>query len=147
METGVYTKNTLIYISVNQIYRKLGAKLCEALLAKFSGCDYTASFNRKGKVRLFKFSKRMGWKNSFAKYMAKKIKSVHETRFEMFLEKYKPKGDDKKITCVKKLDGSSLPPCSRVLLEKNNRTKYIAAMWRSSSLPYHLINIQNTWGG
>ena len=75
--------------------------------------------------------------------MAKKIKSVDETIFEMFLEKYKPKGDDQKRTCAKKLDGSSLPPFSRVLLENINRTKYIAAMWRSSSLPYHLINIEH----
>ena len=62
METGVYTKNTLRYISINQIYRKLGEKFCEALPAyhAFSGCDYTASFNRKGKVRPFKILEKDG---------------------------------------------------------------------------------------
>ena len=62
METGVYTKNTLRYISVNQIYRKLGAKFCEALPAyhAFPGCDYTASFNRKGKVSPFKILEKDG---------------------------------------------------------------------------------------
>ena len=62
METGVYTKNTLRYLNVNQIYRKLGAKICEALPAyhQFSGCDYTASFNRKGKVCPFKILEKDG---------------------------------------------------------------------------------------
>ena len=56
METGVYSKNTLRYISVNNIYAKLGSKLCKALPAfhAFTGCDYTACFSRKGKVRPFK---------------------------------------------------------------------------------------------
>ena len=53
MEFGIYSKNTLRYISVNQIYKALGKNLCMALPAyhAFTGCDHTASFSRKGKVR------------------------------------------------------------------------------------------------
>ncbi|CAB3999455.1 Hypothetical predicted protein [Paramuricea clavata] len=56
IETGVYTKNTLRYINVNQIFQELGQTLCLALPTyhAFTGCDYTASFRRKGKVRPLK---------------------------------------------------------------------------------------------
>jgi hypothetical protein len=45
IETGVYTKNTLRYISVNQIFQELGETLCQALpeYHAFTECDYTAS--------------------------------------------------------------------------------------------------------
>jgi len=56
IETGIITKNTLRYISVNQIYDNLGKEFCKALpeFHTFTVCDYTASFNRKGKVRPLK---------------------------------------------------------------------------------------------
>ena len=56
LEVGLYTKNTLRYISVNQLFLKLGDVLCKSLPAyhAFTGCDYTASFSRKGKIQPFK---------------------------------------------------------------------------------------------
>ena len=162
METGVYTKNILRYITVNQIYRKIGAKLCEVLphTTHFLAATRQHRVTVKARFARSKFSKRVGWLKTHLESLnsdetitqdiistleefvcklygkTKPKKSVDETRFEMFLEKYKPKRYDQKITCVKKLNGSSSPPCSRVLLEKINRTKHIAAMTRSSSLPY-----------
>jgi hypothetical protein len=68
-------------------------------------------------------------------YGKKKLSSVDEIRLELFLQKYKPKGKDEALACVKKFDGSSLPPCSRVLYEKIRRTKYIAELWLSSTSP------------
>ena len=56
LEVGLYSKNTLRYISVNQLFRKLGEKLCKSLPAfhAFTGCDYSAAFSRKGKLQPFK---------------------------------------------------------------------------------------------
>jgi hypothetical protein len=52
LEVGLYTRNTLRFINVNQLHNKLGNKLAKALPAyhAFTGCDYTAAFSRKGKI-------------------------------------------------------------------------------------------------
>ena len=34
-----------------------------------------------------------------------------------------------KISCAKKMDGSSLPPCSPVNLQKPRRTNYVCSIW------------------
>ena len=56
LEMGVETKNTVRYVSVNQIYSSLGQLLSSVLPAFHAlfGCDYTAAFYRKSKVRSFK---------------------------------------------------------------------------------------------
>ena len=56
IETGLVTKNTLRYININQIHNHFGVGFCTALPAfhAFSSCNYTASFNRKGKIRPMK---------------------------------------------------------------------------------------------
>ena len=53
---GVGTKNTLQYISVNQIHLSLGQLLSSALLAFHAlfDCDYTSAFSRRGKFHPFK---------------------------------------------------------------------------------------------
>ena len=81
--------------------------------------------------------------NTFAKvegfvcniYGKKKITSVNEVRLDIFLQKYKPKNDDDAISCVKKMDGSFLPPCSRVVKQKLRRTNLIVGKWISSISP------------
>ena len=56
METDLYTKNTLRYININQIYQPIEMKVSKALpaLHAFTGCDYTSGFIRKGKIRPIK---------------------------------------------------------------------------------------------
>ena len=158
IETGLQTKSTLRYISIDQICDDLGESLCRALPAyhAFTGCDYTSSFCRRGNVQPFKklekdaasqlaFS-RLGKEDlenldevfpqleQFASsmYTKKKIKKINEVRTDLFLQKYKHK-DEEKISCAKKLDGSTLPPCSRVLYKKCKRTWYVARLWMSST--------------
>lgn len=41
--------------------------------------------------------------------------------------------EKKRIDSLKKLDGSALPPCSRVLLQKIKRTHLIAMRWHSAT--------------
>ena len=54
-------------------------------------------------------------------YGKTKCESVDDARLDTFFKKYKPKKNDSPISCVRKMDGSSLPPCSRVVLEKLKR--------------------------
>ena len=56
VESGVQSKNNLTYISINQLSDQLGEPLCKALpfYHSLTECDNTSSFNRKGKIKLFK---------------------------------------------------------------------------------------------
>ena len=60
LEVGVQSKNNLRYININKIYNQLWETLCIALPAyhALTGCDYSASFCRKGKVQPFKILKK-----------------------------------------------------------------------------------------
>ena len=53
MEAGRHSNNTQRYISINQLHENLGELLCSSLIGyhAFTGCDYTSSFSRKGKLR------------------------------------------------------------------------------------------------
>ena len=59
-------------------------------------------------------------------YGKKKCESIHDVRLQMFLQKYKQfikKGtENETILKIRKLDGSSWPPCSKVLVQKIKRT-------------------------
>ena len=70
-------------------------------------------------------------------YGKKNNDRINDVRTDIFMDKYKPKKENDKISCVKKLDGSMLPPCSRVLWQKVKRTCYIAHLWMSSVTPFH----------
>ena len=123
--------NTLRYIGVRAIYNKLGYGLCKALPAfySFTGCDYAAELNRKIKLRP---EKDVEIQNVFAGmgnceavteteaneierftcslYGRKKLVYVDYVRLDVFFQKYKPKPEKFLISCMKKMDGSSLPP-------------------------------------
>ena len=50
-----------------------------------------------------------------------KFNSVNEVRLELFLKKYRPKKKEEVVfSCVKKMEGSFLPPCASVLQQKTN---------------------------
>ena len=158
LEVGVQSRNDLRYISVDSIYSELGKGLCKALPAyhAFTGSDFTACFSRKGKVQPLKIlEKDVKAQNAFSNltnidvsesidvseiekfvckmYGKKKFESINEVRAQIFMDKYKPKRDGDKISCAKKLEGSMMPPCQRVLLNKVKRTKFIANIWMSST--------------
>ena len=57
---GLHTNNTLRYVKKNKLHQELGNSFCVALpgFHAFTGRDYTASFNRKGKIRPLKLLER-----------------------------------------------------------------------------------------
>ena len=157
LEMGVETKNTLRYVSVNQIYSSLGQLLSSALPASHAlfGCDYTAAFSRKDKVRPFKclenneeaqcafanlavdipsIKQEVSDIEKFicALYGKRKLDSVNDARFQIFCDKYKKKDENQSVTKVKSFDGSRMPPCKKVLTEKITSTKFLARKWMTS---------------
>ena len=76
-------------------------------------------------------------------YGRKKCTNVDDTRLDVFLQKYKTNT----ITSVKKLDGNMLPPCSRVLLQKNRRTQLKTRRWlaENNTTPPPEIPENNGW--
>ena len=154
---GVETKNTLRYVSVNQIYSSLGQLLSSALPASHAlfGCDYTAAFSRKDKVRPFKclenneeaqcafanlavdipsIKQEVSDIEKFicALYGKRKLDSINDTRFQIFCNKYKTKDENQSVTKVKSFDGNCMPSCKKVLTEKIKRTKFVARKWMTS---------------
>lgn len=55
MDTGLNSDNTRKYIDVTTLSKTIGKTMCEVLPAvhAFSGCDYTCSFIKKGKVKFY----------------------------------------------------------------------------------------------
>ena len=119
------------------------------------GCDYTAAFSRKGKVRPFKclenseeaqyafaslavdlptIKEEVSDIEKFicALYGNRKLDSVNDARFHIFCDKYKKKDENQSVTKVKSFDGSRVPPCKKVLTEKIKRTKCVARKWMTS---------------
>ena len=160
LEVGLETKNTLRYISINQIYDRIGEALALSLPAfhAFFGCDYSAAFSRRGKIKPFKLLENdIETQRVFAKfgetdldldsvdesvailekfvcnvYGKRRLCSVDDVRLQIFIDRYKQKKLNQSITCVKKFDGTSIPPCSKVLRQKMRQTIFITKRWFSS---------------
>ena len=113
---GLETKNTLQYVSVNQIYSSLGQLLFSALPAFHAlfDCDYRGAFSKKGKVRPFKclenseeaqcafanlaidlpsIKEEVSGTEKYicALYGKRKLDSVNDARFHFFCDKTKRK--------------------------------------------------------
>ena len=161
LEVGTNSKNTLRYISIDDLYLELGETLCKTLPAyhELTGSDYTSSFSRKGKIKPLKIIENspkfqsalisLAEEHTIGEdtkkdiqefichiYGMKKLSCMNQARLQMFLNKYGAKSKDKRLTISKKLDGSSLPPCHRVLAKKIERAFYVSKMWMSSVLPH-----------
>ena len=66
-------------------------------------------------------------------YGLKNFDSVNDARLELFMKRHEPKETEFPISHVKKMDGSTLPPCSKVIIEKVKRTNYICSIWKNAT--------------
>ena len=156
---GLETKNTLRYISINQIYERIGESLALALPAfhAFFGSDYSAAFSRGRKIKPLKLLEGdIETQRVFAKFGEIDVDVDNDEESVAILEKFvcnvygkedsvplttldfkfslinTKKKSNQSITCVRKFDGTSIPPCSKVLREKMRRTIFITKIWFSS---------------
>lgn len=136
--------------------KKLGTTLCQSLPAfhAYTGCDYTAAFYQKGKVRPLKlFSKNESYQIIFASlldeadifinekmqavqeftshmYGIKNCTSVNNARYRIFMKSYSAKEDNEHfLKKVKSYGSNNLPPCWSSLTQKILRTIYVNSMW------------------
>ena len=117
-----------------------------------AGSDYTASFSRKGKVRpLALLEKNKNVIEMFSKLGDEEVindeqcADAEKLVCSMYgqknypplpkLVKYKPKIGKNPISCARRVDGSSLPPCSPVILQKLRRTNYVCSVWLNAHKP------------
>ena len=129
--------------------------MCAALTAfhAYTGSDYNAAFNRKGKKRplqtLLKDKEAMKAFAELGKHelvpvptcrtlerftcslYGMKSSSVNQTRYKLLIAKLPKRG----LNCLKKLktlDPASLPPCKSCLEQKLKRANFISHVWRNA---------------
>ena len=135
-------KNTLRYINVDKIHDYLGDRMCHTLPALhiFTGSDYTAAFNKKGKVKPSELLQdNVNFQNAFSALgskevvdgaiqeviesfvclwysQLKKVTKLADACLNSFLKSYKTKKND--FQSIEGCDASLMPLCGAILLEK-----------------------------
>lgn len=157
LDAGVNAKNTRRLIHISELAVKVTPEITDALpaLHALSGCDYTASFMRKGKQRPYevmvkneRFTKAMCALGSSDKvdmdvaaaleefvcclYGLKNVSQVNDCRLHLFKKLYAPKTQEDPLGKIKSSDPCCLPPCRAVLDEKLKRTNYVAFIWKNA---------------
>ena len=158
MDVGHSSLNTRRFIHITRLADHLGPILCKALPGyhTLTGCDYTSSFFRKGKVNPLKIAGKnplhlealgsIGEATTFddsdsllekyvcSLYGQKALSSVNEARLRIFTQKYKPTDPDSPLENIKSLDPGMLPPCQNVLMQKIARCNYVAYLWKYADI-------------
>lgn len=159
LEIGEISKNTLRFIDLSAIWTKKGTTFCCALIPFhiFTGCLYSESFFGKGKKKAYKlFEKNEKIQNVFAFFgenedileedlieiekfvcslYGQKTDNVNQARTNIFNKAYGCKDLSQNILKItKSLDGRSMPPCERVLLQKVKRLQYISTIWSNATM-------------
>lgn len=149
-------------INCTKLASKLGPKLCKSLPAfhAFTGCDYTAAFYNKGKVKPFKlFSKNEKYQTVFTSlideadiyinekidivqeftckmYGIKNCTKVNDARYRIFQKNYSSKEDRERfLKKIKSFDSNTIPPCWISLKQKILRTIFVNSMWLNATNP------------
>lgn len=146
------------YTDCSAVYKKIGTNVCRALpdLHAFTGCDYTASFYRQGKIKalnlLEKYEK---FQTTFINlnseftitnttelniiqeftsllYGMKNCISVNQARYEIFSKTF-AKNHNKLFSKIKNYSSNSMPPCFKVVKQKILRTVFVATMWQNAT--------------
>ena len=63
---------------------------------------------------------------------AQNVNSVNVAGHNIFLNKYKPKGENIPLENIKSIDESLMPPCNSVLIQHINLANYISELWKNS---------------
>ena len=158
MDAGLdLKKNSRRLINISHLATKLTPPISEALpgFHALTGCDYTASFMRKGKKRPFEIMKKTPRYITAIKHLGDSdvldpdvtavveeyvcaiygvgnIGSVNDDRVKLFNKIYAPRSESHPLKMIKTTDPCCLPPCQRVLCHKLLRTNFIAFLWKNA---------------
>jgi len=148
-------------VDVKAIAAALGEDLSAALPAyhAFTGCDYTSSFVRRGKVKPFQLlQKQKQFISAFlhlglsasvdedtllgiehfvcGMYGRPTYKDINKLRHELFVSRYDVKTSGKTFSIPEGVDLSMLPPCRSSLQLHIKRANYVAHLWKNSHVAY-----------
>lgn len=144
MDIGKSSNNTRRHIDVTGLATAIGKEIYSALpgFHAFSGCDYTASFMRKGKGCPFEIMKkskdfistfsRLGQSSEIPEDLVSKLehyvctlygkgnvtKNVKEAQLALFRQYTAPTKRRYPLKRIKNSDPSFSPPCKSVLVQK-----------------------------
>lgn len=161
MEAGVASDNSLRYIDINKIVKRLGPKLSPAIaaFAIYLGIDQNPSWARIGNKGPYGvLEKNVEYQDAFSAMGSSEFireetldslekftcaiyprrgqrvaqNEVNEARLFAFVKQFKP---TKKNTLagIKGIDGSYLTPCYSVFLQQVKRTNLIASVWNNAT--------------
>lgn len=157
MDVGKSGNNTRRYIDVTLLASHLGSDMTRALpgFHAFTGCDYTAAFFRKGKVRPLSIMEKGDFVTSFGMlgesetlpptvivqlesftctvYGNSRLNSTNEARYSLFCDKLSPKCHAQPMDKIKKVEPSMLPPSKPALMQKIKRANLVASMWKGAN--------------
>ena len=172
MDVGLSTKNTRRLVNISSMSEQLGNDICEALpgFHSFTGCDYTASFMRRGKDRPFQLMvkeekflsafKSLGNGESVPAdvseileafvcrmYGQHRKQQVNEARYILFQKIFSPRDLTRPFAGLKSSESSCLPPCKKVLLQKIARANYVTMLWKNAivAIPIDLEPQHHGW--
>ena len=157
LELGLVSNNTLRYVNVTKMYKKLGDELSKSIPAfhALTGCDFNPAFSRRGKKGPFSvLQKKPEYQRALSTlgssetisdetfasiekftcdiYPKNKSTSINEARRIIFERAYKPT-KNKPFGGLKGIDGSNLPPCQSVLLQQIRRANFICFSWNNAT--------------
>lgn len=147
------------FINCTQLATTLGNLMCRALpgFHAYTGCDFTASFYRKGKIQPFKqLQKNPQAQQVFADlnkieeiYNFKSMDilqeytcrlygisciNVNDARLLIFQDKFKSTSvAEYFMKNIRKFDSTQIPPCWKSLKQKILRTIYVTSMWQNAT--------------
>ena len=172
LDVGVNSTNTRRLINISELAVKVTQEITDALpaLHALSGCDYTASFMRKGKQKPYevmvkneRFIKAMCTLGNTDKvdldvaavleefvcclYGLKDVSHVNDGRLYLFKKLYAPEKQDDLLGKLNLSDPCCLLPCRAVLEEKIKRTNYVAFVWKHArkAEPVHFWPVGYGW--
>lgn len=151
--------NIINFINCTKLATTLGDLVCRALpgFHAYTGCDYTASFYRKGKVKPFKeLQRNQQVQQVFAnlnnieeidnfrsmeilqEYTCRlygiKCKNVNDARLLIFQNQFTSTSiAEYFMKNVNRFDSTQLPPCWKSLKQKIFRTIYVTSMWQNAT--------------
>ena len=160
LDVGLCSNNTRRFINVSKLAEN-DITECLPGLHSYTGCDVTAAFMSKGKIKPTELiMKSKCFQNIFsilgktldinqslqvdlekfvcALYGKPHMDNVNDVRYSIFQHQYSPKNLNKPLEKLKGLNSSTLPPCKSVLINKALRCDYVAYIWRNAHLanPY-----------
>ena len=150
-DTGLESDNSRNYVDISKLSKELDYVKALPGIYACTGIEYLRAVYRKGKARpLLLMTKKQKFVNAFVAfgnldlseniisdieeftchmYGYSKNKCINDMLKAELDKKCKPKPGKNPLDCIKSVDPTTLPPCSKVLLQQIKRASYVAHLY------------------